>query len=286
MNTVQVGLPDGGSTLAVGVEPESVDVAVSFDDVEGSWDDLGPGAVAVQRIEADNRGYSLGDAVDLTVGEEPYPAEVVAIFDFSGEVSDSQSYYLHYREVERYLPGPRDFSVSVAFEPDADFDRTAGAVEEALSDFPSVQVTTVSDLVEQVRTALTAVVGMVAGLLLMSVVVAVVGIVLTLYLAVYERTRETGMLRAVGMTRRQVRKMIRFESVLIAVFGTLLGLVVGLFCGWALAVGVVGEGVSLSVPWLWVAFGLIGALVAGVAAAVIPARRAARMNVLEAIAYE
>jgi putative ABC transport system permease protein len=120
----------------------------------------------------------------------------------------------------------------------------------------------------------------------MSVAVAVVGIVLTLYLAVYERTRETGLLRAVGMTRRQVRRMIRFESVLIAVFGTLLGLVLGLFCGWALSVGVVGEGIRFGVPWVWVIAGFLGALVAGVVAAVIPAQRASRMDVLAAIAYE
>jgi putative ABC transport system permease protein len=80
--------------------------------------------------------------------------------------------------------------------------------------------------------------------------------------------------------------MIRFESVLIAVFGTLLGMVLGLFCGWALSIGVVGEGVRLGIPWIWIVTGLIGALVAGVVAAIIPARQAARMDVLAAIAYE
>lgn len=88
------------------------------------------------------------------------------------------------------------------------------------------------------------------------------------------------------MTRRQVRRMIRFESILIAVFGTLLGLALGLLCGWALSVGVVGEGVRLGVPWVWIVSGLVGALVAGVVAAVIPARRAARLDILAAIAYE
>ena len=286
MNAVEVGLPSGGSTLAVGVEPETVDVALAFDDVEGTFDDLEAGTLAIQRIEADNRGVELGDTLELTVAGEPYPVTVVAIFQFAGGFSDTQSYYLPYDEVRAFQSDPRDITVSVAIEEGADAEEVAERVESALGDFPSVQVSTISDLVGQVQSALTAVVGMVAGLLLMSVVVAVVGIVLTLYLAVYERTRETGMLRAVGMTRRQVRRMIRFESVLIAVFGTLLGLVLGLFCGWALSVGVVGEGVRFAVPWLWIGFGFVGAIVAGVVAAVVPARRAARMDVLEAIAYE
>ena len=105
---------------------------------------------------------------------------------------------------------------------------------------PGRRGSSVSDFADQIRVGLNAVVGMVAGLLLMSVVVAVVGIVLTLYLAVHERTRETGMLRAVGMTRRQVRRMIRFESVMIAVFGTLLGMAAcatARWSGWPTAPG-------------------------------------------------
>lgn len=287
LNAVQARVEGVGDMLAVGVEPDTVDVAIgTFDDVEGSWDRLGPETVAVQRIEADARGYSLGDTLDVTIGGETYPVEIVAIFDFAGGVSDAQSYYLAYDWVASFQDSPRDFTVTVTLDPEANLDEAMEALQDALAEFPSIQVTSVSQLADQVRSGLNAVVGMVAGLLLMSVVVAVVGIVLTLYLAVHERTRETGMLRAVGMTRRQVRRMIRFESVMIAVFGTLLGLALGLFCGWALAIGVVGEGVSLSVPWLWVAAGLLGAVIAGVAAAVIPARRAARLDVLQAIAYE
>lgn len=287
LNMVLGRLPGGAAeTTLVGVEPDTVELAIAFDSVEGSFDDLGPGTLAVQRIEADKVGLALGDVVELTIEDQPHPAEVVAIFDLGGEVSDAASYYLAYESVAALQAEPRDFAVAVGVDPSADIGEIAARVTEALADFPGVGVTTLGELVEQIQSALNAVVGMVAGLLLMSVLVAVVGIVLTLYLAVYERTRETGLLRAVGMTRGQVRRMIRFESVLIAVFGTLLGIALGLFCGWALSIGVVGEGVQLGVPWAWIAGGLIGALVAGVAAAVIPARRAARMDVLAAIAYE
>lgn len=287
LNMIPVELPDGGgASLALGVEPETVELAIAFDQVDGSFADLGPGTVAIQRVEADSRGIALGETVDLTIEDMPHPVEVVAIFDFSGGVADSTSYYLAYDVVSALQEAPRDISLAVGLDEGSDIEATSERISDALADFPGATVSTIADIVGQVRSALAAVVGMVAGLLLMSVAVAVVGIVLTLYLAVYERTRETGLLRAVGMTRRQVRRMIRFESVLIAVFGTLLGLILGLFCGWALSVGVVGEGIRFGVPWVWVIAGFVGALAAGVVAAVIPARRASRMDVLAAIAYE
>lgn len=287
LNMVEVDLPaGGGSTLASGVEPQTVELAVAFDEVEGSLADLGPGKLAVQRVEADSKGLELGDTLALTVGGQSLPFEIVAIFTLGGGVADSASYYLFYDQVQELQDSARDISLAVGLDEGSDIDATAERISEALSDFPGVMVTTIAGLIDQIRSGLAAVVGMVAGLLLMSVAVAVVGIVLTLYLAVFERTRETGLLRAVGMTRRQIRRMIRFESILIAMFGTLLGVALGLFCGWALSVGVVGEGVRLGVPWLWIVSGLVGALVAGVVAAIIPARRAARMDVLAAIAYE
>lgn len=287
LNMIPAELPNGaGSTFVVGVEPETVDLAIAFDEVEGDFQRLEPGKLAVQRIEADKLGLSLGDTVDLTIGDTTYPSEIVAIFDVGGGVSDTSSYYLSYEEVRGLQDQPRDASLGVGLEADADIATVSEAITAALADYPGVTVSTIADLTQQIRSALSALVGMVAGLLLMSVAVALAGIVLTLYLAVFERTRETGLLRAIGLTKGQVRSMIRFESVLIAVFGTMLGVALGLFCGWALSIGVVGEGVRLGVPWVWILSGLVAAMVAGVLAAVVPARRAAQMDVLAAIAYE
>jgi putative ABC transport system permease protein len=285
-NYLSISLPGGGDTLALGVEPETIELNFKYEEVEGSLSALGPNSLAVQRVEADALGLSLDEEIVLEIGSEPYPARVVAIFDYEGEVSDTQSYYLAYDEVRRLQDRPLDGALSVAIEEGRDPAQVKEDIEAALTDYPTVQVLTLSDIVDQVRTGLNALVGMVAGLLVMSLIVAIVGIVLTLYLAVFERTRETGMLRAIGMTRRQVRRMIRSESVLIAVFGTVLGVSLGLFCGWALSIGVAGTGVSFGIPWVWMIAALVGALVTGVIAAVIPARRAARMDVLEAIAYE
>ena len=286
INYLTIGVPGDAEVLAIGVEPETIELSFNYDEVQGSFDGLGPNTVAVQRVEADNSGWAIGDSIDLVVGGEDYEAEIVAIFDYSGEISDSQSYYLAYEEVARAQDRPLDGSLSVSLTEGADPSEVQESLSEALADFPTVQVQTLSDIIEQVNTGLNALLGMVAGLLVMSLIVAVVGIVLTLYLAVFERTRETGMLRAVGLTKRQTRRMIRTESIMIAVFGTVLGLVLGLVCGWALSIGVAGTGVSLGVPWVWIGAALVAALVTGMLAAIIPARRATRMDILEAIAYE
>jgi putative ABC transport system permease protein len=286
INYLTVGVPGGGETLAIGVEPETIELNFKYEEVDGSFSGLGPNTLALQRVEAVALGVDLDDEVILEIDSEPYPATIVAIFDYEGDVSDTQSYYLAYEEVRRLQDRHLDGSLAVAIEEGHEPTEVKAAIEEVIEKYPTARVLTLSDIVDQIRSGLNALVGMVAGLLVMSLMVAIVGIVLTLYLAVFERTRETGMLRAIGMTRRQVRRMIRSESVLIAVFGTILGLVLGLFCGWALSIGIAGTGVSFGIPWPWMIAALVGAFVTGVIAAVIPARRASRLNVLDAIAYE
>jgi putative ABC transport system permease protein len=129
--------------------------------------------------------------------------------------------------------------------------------------------------------------GLITALLGLAIIIAFVGIVNTLGLSIYERTRELGLLRAVGMSRRQVRAMIRAESVIIAILGAVLGIAVGVFFGWALQRALAGEGVTqLRIPIGQLAGYVVAAGAAGVLAAVLPARRAANLDVLEAIAYE
>ena len=123
-------------------------------------------------------------------------------------------------------------------------------------------------------------------LLALSVVVSIFGMVNTLILSVFERTRELGMLRAIGMTRRQVRRMVRGESVITALIGAALGLPLGLLLAAAFTQALSDSGVAFSVPLQWlVVFALVAAAL-GVLASLLPARRAARLNVLEALQYE
>ena len=123
-------------------------------------------------------------------------------------------------------------------------------------------------------------------MLTLAVFVSIFGMINTLVLSVYERTREIGMLRAIGMTRRQVRRMIRQESVITALIGAALGLPLGIFLA-ALVNRALSEfDVRFSIPWVQLAILTVVAIVIGILAAIMPARRAAKLNPLEAIAYE
>jgi putative ABC transport system permease protein len=130
-------------------------------------------------------------------------------------------------------------------------------------------------------------VGLFSALLMLAVVIALLGIANTLALSVFERTREIGLLRAVGMHRSQVRATVRWESIIIAVFGATLGLGVGVFFGWALVEGMADQGIdTLTVPGGTLLMVTVIAAIAGALAGVLPARRAARLDVLRALVTE
>ena len=166
-------------------------------------------------------------------------------------------------------------------------------LESALNSYPDVKLQDEAEFVEAQNAWIDQILALLYALLGLSVIVSFFGIVNTLVLSVVERTRELGMLRAVGMTRRQVRRMVRHESVITALIGAALGIVLGIglaalvtkrLSDYSVSVG--GEGMSLSLPFLSLAVFVVVAVIAGILAAIMPARRAARLNVLEALAYE
>ena len=124
------------------------------------------------------------------------------------------------------------------------------------------------------------------GLLALSVIISLFGIVNTLVLAVYERTREIGLVRAIGMSRGQVRATVRYESVITSIIGAIMGIVVGIVFAWVVTTRFAGQGITFSVPGAQLVVFLVLAVVVGVIAAILPARRAARIDILEAIHYE
>ena len=162
------------------------------------------------------------------------------------------------------------------------------AITAALAeDYPSIQVQDQAAFRESQAAFIDQLLGLITALLMMAIIIAVFGIINTLGLSIYERTRELGLLRAVGMGRRQVKRMIRVESVVIALFGAVLGILVGIGFGWALQQALAPEGVDrLTIPVGQLVVYLVFAAVTGVLAAIWPAHRAAKLNVLEAISYE
>jgi ABC-type antimicrobial peptide transport system permease subunit len=163
-------------------------------------------------------------------------------------------------------------------------DQNERALNRALRSFPNAKAQTRQDFIDAILLGLTQTLNILYVLLGLAVIISLFGIVNTLVLTVFERTRELGMLRAIGMTRRQVRRMIRYESVITALIGAVLGILLGIILGALLAARL--DFVAFSVPvGKLIVFG-IAAVIVGILAAIFPARRAAKLNPLEALQYE
>jgi putative ABC transport system permease protein len=163
---------------------------------------------------------------------------------------------------------------------------TTAALRAALASYPDAKVATRDEWVKTRSKAVDKLLNLLYVLLALSVVVSLFGMVNTLVLSVFERTRELGMLRAVGMTRRQVRRMIRAESIVTALIGAAMGLPLGVFLAWMVTKALSGQGVSFAIPSRLLFYFVVVAIAAGILAAVVPARRASRLKVLESLQYE
>jgi len=156
----------------------------------------------------------------------------------------------------------------------------------SLNGFPDAKVQTAAQFKQTQEDDINLILNVLYGLLGLSVIISLFGVVNTLVLSVFERTREIGMLRAVGMSRRQVRRMIRHESIVTALIGGVLGIAVGTFLAILTTQALSDQGIVLAIPWTTIGAFLFGTIVAGLLAAMFPARRASRLNILKALQYE
>ena len=184
---------------------------------------------------------------------------------------------------DRLNPQPRNLYSFVIMKSGVS-DANRAALDKQLADFPNAKVQTRSEFVDNQISGLSSVLNVLYVLLALSVVVSLFGIVNTLVLTVFERTREVGMLRAVGMTRRQVRRMVRHESVITAEIGGVLGILLGIALGALLVARV--DFIDFTLPVGQLVVFALAAILVGVLAAIFPARRAARLNILQALQYE
>jgi putative ABC transport system permease protein len=164
--------------------------------------------------------------------------------------------------------------------------KNTGALRKALAVFPGVKMQTAAELKESELAGIASMLNILYALLGISIVVSLFGLVNTLVLSVFERTRELGMLKAIGMTPRQVRRMIRHESVVTSLLGATLGLTIGGALAAATSIALTDYGIAFAIPVGTLVTFVLVAIAAGMAAAILPARRASRLNVLAALQHE
>jgi putative ABC transport system permease protein len=268
------------------VDPTTIEEVATLDVSAGSTEALVPDTVLVYKDQADERGWTVGDSVPAAFAAVgAHPLEIVGIFDENRLVGSD--YVISLETYEDVFPEQLDTFVLVKGAEGVPIDEVRRSVTRAVEPFSNIEVQDQAEFREQQAGFINQLLGLVTALLAMAILIALFGIVNTLGLSIFERTRELGLLRAIGMGRRQVRWMIRWESVIIAVIGAVLGLAIGVFFGWALQQALEPEGVTeLAIPTGQLLIYLVFAALAGVLAAIWPARRAARLDVLQAIAYE
>jgi putative ABC transport system permease protein len=189
------------------------------------------------------------------------------------------------RAFDAHFPRPKDLFAFVDTRDGVSSVQTA-TLERALGPYPDAVVRTKPDWIDEHAGEIDQILNIFYVLLALSIVTSLFGMVNALALSVFERTRELGMLRAVGLTRRQTRRMIRYESVITALIGAALGLPLGIFIAAVITRALDDLDVTFSLPVVTIALFAIIAMIAGTLAAVLPARRASRLNVLEALHYE
>jgi ABC-type antimicrobial peptide transport system permease subunit len=245
---------------------------------------LGEDGAFVDDAYADDHELEVGSAMSVTFPDGTTSRFVVeGIFDPPTGGSPFGNITISTEAWDARVENPRNLYSFIAMEGDVSDENTA-ALEEALADFPNAKVQTREEFIENQISGLNAILNVLYVLLALSVLVSLFGIVNTLVLTVFERTREIGMLRAIGMTRRQVRRMIRHESVITALIGAVLGILLGVVLAVILIARV--EFIDFAFPTTQIVVFVVAAVLVGIVAAVFPARRAARLDPLEAIAYE
>ncbi|MFH8239283.1 MULTISPECIES: ABC transporter permease [unclassified Streptomyces] len=277
---------DDGVTAADPTYAQDVRRATTEGELSAAY---GTDAMSVGSDYAKKHGVHVGDTISVAFeGGETAKLKVAAIT--SDDVAiDQGARYISIETMRKYLPAENvpPNTIMFAKAEDGQADQAYAALKKSLDAYPQYQVADQTDYKQELKDQIGQLLNMVYGLLALAIIVAVLGVVNTLALSVVERTREIGLMRAIGLSRRQLRRMIRMESVVIALFGALLGL--GLGMGWgATAQKLLAlEGLNvLDIPWPTIIGVFIGSAFVGLFAALVPAFRAGRMNVLNAIATE
>ncbi len=270
----------GGADLGELVE------LVSFEVLEGDMSTITDGQAAISSDAAEDAGVAVGDEIVITFGATGDRSfEVGAVFEADGPGADA---YLTVAAWDSNFSERFDSAIYVDLTDDTPLEQGRAAVLAVTAGYPGSDVLDQNQFADEAKAQIRQFIGLVFALLALTLLIGFVGILNTLLLSIIERTREIGLLRAVGTTRSQLSAMISWEAVIVSVFGAALGVALGIFFGWAVIASLQADDVEilLSIPQSWLGMTVLAAALAGIVASVYPAFRASRLNVLDAIAYE
>jgi putative ABC transport system permease protein len=279
---------DGQGSTYTAIDPATVEDVLNLELSAGSASDLGPDGVLVAENAAESNDWTVGDTVPVefaATGEDDLT--IAGIYGATGGFVESD-YLLSIEGQTTHAGGEQLTSTAlIIVADDADQAAVQADIDAVLADHPDAKVVDQAGYEDQVGGFVDSFLALVTVMLLLAVIIALLGIVNTLALSVFERTRELGLLRAVGMTAGQVRAMVRWESAVIALMGAVIGAALGIGLGAALAQALKDQGIeAISIPVPQVALYVVLAGLAGVLAAIGPARSAARVDVLRAVVTE
>jgi putative ABC transport system permease protein len=280
------GRVEGNDSLVTALDTVGLERVIDLGVETGSVDALVPGTLLVSTTDADDLGVGVGDSVTVTFPETG-DTRMRVVGTFSKGSLINASYVMTMDDFTANVTSNVDGAIFMNGASGVDPDTLKPTIEEAVADYPNVEVNDPADITRDAQHSVDQLLGIVTALLLLAVIVAVLGIINTLVLSVVERTRELAQLRAVGATRRQVRTVIRRESLLMSLLGGVTGLGLGTLAGIALSRALADEGITtVVVPVAPLVAYLLVAAGVGVLAAVGPARRASRVDILRAVAAE
>ena len=274
---------DGGQLFVTAIDPRSFEDVEQIEPTNGSADLDKDSVMLSTKHEG---GRSVGDTVEVKMGSTTRDLTVVGFYDEIQAIG-SPDVLMSVDTVESMGGSAADNWAFIFVDEGVDKAQVESGIEQIVDKQPLVTLKDQAGYADEQRSSINQLLFLIYALLGLAIVIAVLGIVNTLGLSVMERTREVGLLRAVGLSRRQLWRMITLESVTIALLGALLGIVLGVVAGVAIQRSLVDDGITeLAIPWAQMAVFVALAGVIGVLAALLPARRASRMDVLQAISTE
>jgi putative ABC transport system permease protein len=273
--------------LITAIDPIPAQKIFDFNPTAGRLSDLGPDGIAVSKKDADKNHWNIGSRIPVKFARTGSTTlRVEMIYDLKQIVLPGGN-LISIKGYEKHFAQQLDALIFAQLKPGVTPEQGREAIEPLLAKYPTAKLQDNAQYKADQTKFLNQLLGLIYGLLIFAVIIAFIGIANTLALSIHERTREIGLLRSVGMGRRQVRSMIRWESVIISLLGTFLGLAIGLFFGWCVVVALRDEGITTFDPAVRTQIAIVViAGISGVVAAIFPARRAAKLDVLRSISSE